>query len=91
MAPDAYSVEKINGVYPYFVKLLSVDEIKEEIASNPKNSLFHFHVGPNQEKAVGRCFEMIFDVDGNLYYFNSRLITNEDKDGFNMKDFKRIR
>lgn len=91
MAPDAYSVEKINSVYPHFVKLLTVKEIEAEIATNPKNTLFHFHVGPNQNNGVGKCFEMIFDVDGNLYYYNSRLITNENKDGFNMKDFKRIR
>lgn len=91
MAPDAYSVEKINTVYPYFVKLLSSSEIKEEIASNPKNALFHFHVGPNQDKGVGKCFEMIFDVEGNLYYYASRKITNENQDGFNLRDFKRIR
>jgi hypothetical protein len=91
MAPDAYSVEKINSVYPHFVKLLTTKEIENEIASNAKNTLFHFHVGPNQDKVVGKCFEMIFDVEGNLYYYRSRLITNENKDGFNMKDFKRIR
>jgi len=91
MAPDAYSPEKINTVYPYFVKLLSPSEIKEEIASNPKNALFHFHVGPNRDNVVGKCFEMIVDVNGNLYYYSSRLITNEHKDGFNMKDFKRIK
>jgi len=91
MAPDAYSVEKINTVYPYFVKLLSSSEIKEEIASNPKNALFHFHVGPNQDKGVGKCFEMIFDVNGNLHYYSSRRITNDNQDGFNMRDFRRIR
>jgi hypothetical protein len=90
MAPDAYSVEKINSVYPHFIKLLSVNEIEDEIAANAKNTLFHFHVGPNQNKAVGKCFEMIFDVEGNLYYYRSRMITNDNKDGFNMKDFKRI-
>ncbi|MFO8021691.1 MAG: hypothetical protein R6U65_04430 [Perlabentimonas sp.] len=91
MAPDAYSIEKINTVYPYYVKLLSSSEIKEQIESNPKNSLFHFHVGPNEDRGVGKCFEMIFDVEGNLYYYNSRRITNEHKDGFTLNDFKRIR
>jgi hypothetical protein len=90
MAPDAYSVEKINSVYPHFVKLLTVKEIEDEIATNAKNTLFHFHVGPNQDKEVGKCFEMIFDIDGNLYYYNSRKITNDNQDGFNIKDFKRI-
>ncbi|MDD2278803.1 MAG: hypothetical protein PHD06_09890 [Bacteroidales bacterium] len=91
MAPDAYSIDKINSIYPYFIKLLSSSEIQEEIASNPKNALFHFHVGPNQDQNVGKCFEMIFDVDGNLYYYHSRMITNADKDGFNISDFKRIK
>jgi hypothetical protein len=91
MAPDANSTDKINTIYPYFVKLLSSSEIKEEISVNPKNSLFHFHVGPNQDMGVGKCFEMIFDVDGNLYYYASRRITNENPDGFTLNDFKRIR
>jgi hypothetical protein len=90
MAPDAYSIDKINSVYPHFVKLLSVKEIEDEINANAKNTLFHFHVGPAQNKGVGKCFEMIFDMDGNLYYFRSRKITNDNQDGFNMKDFKRI-
>lgn len=91
MAPGAYSVEKINSVYPNFVKLLTTKEIQKEISENPNNALFHFHVGPNQDKGVGKCFEMIFDVKGNLYYYSSRRITNENKDGFTMKDFKKIR
>jgi hypothetical protein len=90
MAPDASSVEKINKVYPYYVKMLSSSQIKDEIVLNPNNALFHFHVGPNQNKGVGKCFEMIFDVNGNLYYYSYRKITNENVDGFNIRDFKRI-
>lgn len=91
MAPEASSIVKINNVYPNFVKLLSPSEIQEEIASNPKNALFHFHVGPNQNKGVGKCFEMIFDVNGKLHYYSSRKITNENPDGFTLKDFRQIR
>ena len=40
---------------------------------------------------AGKCFEMIFDVEGNLYYYNSRKITNDNEDGFNLKDFNHIR
>lgn len=91
MAPDAFSADKINSVYPYYVKLLTAPEIQVELAANPKNALFHFHVGPSQNRSAGKCFEMIFDVDGNLYYYNSRMITNKNPDGFNMKDFNRIK
>lgn len=91
MAPDANSPEKINAVYPYYVKLLTASEIQQELASNPSNALFHFHVGPTQNTGAGKCFDMIFDIDGNMYYYNSRKITNDNENGFNLKDFYSIR
>lgn len=91
MATNANSSEKINAVYPYYVKLLTPSEIQVELASNPSNALLQFHVGPTKETGSGKCFEMIFDVEGNLYYYNYRRVTNEDPDGFNLKNFKQIR
>ncbi len=90
MASTVNTQEKIKKVYPYNVKLLSASEIKEELASNPGNTLFHFHVGPAIDTGAGKCFEMIFDQEGNLYYYNFRKITNDNGDGFNMNDFKKI-
>jgi hypothetical protein len=83
--------ERIKTVYPYYVKLLTASEIQNEIAANPTNALMHFHVGPTENSGAGKCFEMIFDVEGNLYYYNSRKITNDNMDGFNLNDFKNIR
>jgi hypothetical protein len=91
MATNANSPEKIKTAYPYYVKLITAEEIQQELLSNPTNALFHFHVGPNKNTAAGKCFEMIFDLDGNLYYYNSRKITNDNEDGFNLKDFKLLR
>jgi hypothetical protein len=91
MASNANSPEKIKTGYPYYVKLATASEIQTELTSNPANSLFLFHVGPAKNSAAGKCFEMIFDVEGNLYYYNSRKITNDNEDGFNMKDFYAIR
>ncbi len=91
MASNVNSPEKIKTVYPYNVKLLALSEIQEELANNPANTLFHFHVGPPQDAGAGKCFEMIFDIEGNLYYYNSRKITNDNADGFNLKDFNNIK
>ena len=91
MATNVNSPEKIKSVYQYYVKLLTTDEIRDELTANPPNALFHFHVGPQKDAGAGKCFEMIFDNDGNMYYFNSRKITNDNPDGFNLKDFNRIR
>ena len=90
MAPNANSPEKIKVVSQYKVKLLSTSEIQKELSAGPANTLFHFHVGPPQDGGAGKCFEMLFDVDGNLYYFNFRKITNDNPDGFNLNDFNNI-
>lgn len=91
MALYVDSPERIKTVYPYYIKLLTSSEIKEELSTDPSNALLHFHVGPSENTGSGKCFEMIFDVEGNLYYYNSRKITNDNKNGFNLDDFKNIR
>jgi hypothetical protein len=91
MASNASTLEKIKTVYPSYVKLISTSEIETELSANPANTLFNFHVGPAQNTGAGKCFEMIFDVEGKLYYYNYRKITNDNEDGFNLKDFNRIR
>lgn len=90
MAWNADSPDKIKAVYPYYLKLLTISEIKEAISTNPANTLFMFHVGPQENEGAGKCFEMIFDVEGNLYYYNYRMITNDNEDGFNLKDFSNM-
>lgn len=91
MASNVNSPEKIKTVYAYNVKLLTTVEILEELATNQAQELFHFHVGPPLDTGAGKCFEMIFDQEGNLYYYNFRKITNDNPDGFNLKDFKNLR
>lgn len=91
MAPNADSPEKIKAVYPYKVKLFTTKEIQVELANNPTNTLFNLHVGPPPDAGAGKCFEMIFDMAGNMYYYNSRKITNDNADGFNLNDFNNIK
>jgi hypothetical protein len=90
MAPDANSLTKIETIFPYVVKLIAAEELTKEIATGQPNTLFHFHVGPPQDAGAGKCFEMIFDSEGNLYYYHLRKITNDNPDGFNLKDFNNI-
>jgi hypothetical protein len=90
MASNVNSPSKIKKVYPYNIIMLSASEILHELTTNPTNTVFHFHVGPPKDAGAGKCFEMIFDQEGNLYYYNFRRITNDNGDGFNLKDFKNI-
>jgi hypothetical protein len=91
LAGNADSPEKINTVYPYYIKILSSAEILKELVIDQKNTLILFHVGPSSDAGAGKCFEMIFDTEGNLCYYNYRMVTNDNEDGFNLNDFKHIR
>ena len=90
MAPNADSPEKIKAAYPYNFKLLTIPQIQEELTAGSTGKFFHFHVGPAKDAGSGKCFDMLFDSEGNLYYFNFRKITNDNPDGFNLNDFKNI-
>jgi len=85
------SPEKINAIIPNKVKLLNPEDIQKEMTANTADALIHFHVGPPQDAGAGRCFEMLFDTDGNLYYYNFRKITNDNPDGLNLNDFNNIK
>lgn len=91
IASTVDSPEKIKIVIPNKVELLTTTEIQKEIATNTTDILIHFHVGPPQDEGAGRCFEMLFNSDGNLYYYNFRKITNDNPDGFNLNDLKNIK
>ena len=91
MAANADSPEKIKAVSEYKVKLLTIEEIQKEIETNQLNTLYHFHIGPPKDAGAGKCFEMLFDIEGNLYYYNFRKITNDNPDGFNLNDFINIK
>lgn len=91
IASTVDSPEKIKIVIPNKVELLTTTEIQKKIATNTTDILIHFHVGPPQDAGVGRCFEMLFNSDGNLYYYNFRKITNDNPDGFNLNDLKNIK
>jgi hypothetical protein len=91
MAENANSPEKILTVYPYYVKLLSSTEILKELSPSPPNTMFEFHVGPPKNTGAGQSFDMIFDVEGNLYYYAERKVTNENGDGFNLNNFYSIK
>ncbi len=91
LAEDANSEEKIKKIYPYPFRLMTSSEIQKTLESNPANTVFNLHVGPVDDEPAGSCFEMIFDPDGNLYYYQYRPITNINKDGFNLANFEEIK
>lgn len=91
MAPDVNTASAIKEVYPYHFRLLTTEEMLTELENPEENTLFLHHVGPQEDGVAGQCFELIFTPDGELYYYNKRVVTNEDPDGFRKWDLRRIR
>ncbi|MEX0987416.1 MAG: hypothetical protein WD052_08065 [Bacteroidales bacterium] len=91
LAEEISTLYKVREVYPNYVEVLSTEKMEERLSLEPENTVFLHHVGPDNKSGAGKCFEMIFDVEGNLYYYNYRQITNAVEDGFTKKDLKKIR
>lgn len=91
MAEAFNTPEKIATVCSNKVKLVAAADMVKELAAAKSGTLFHFHVGPLPEAPAGRCYEMLFDSDGNLWYYNFRKVTNGNPDGFNASDFNSIK
>jgi len=91
MTPDMNTLFKVKDVYPNYVKFVTLEELEETLEKDEENVLYLHHVGPEGNDGAGRCFEMIFDPQGELYYYNYREVTNENKDGFSKKDLRKIR
>lgn len=91
MAEEVNTLSKIKNAYPFYVRLVTLPEMEKILSGSPENTLLLYHVGPAGNDNAGRCFEMIFTPEGELYYYNYRDITNEKDDGFTKIDLRRIR
>ncbi len=91
LAPEVSTANAIKDVYPFHFRIISAEEMMEELQEPEENTLFLHHVGPHEEGVAGQCFELIFTPEGELYYYNKRDVTNEDPDGFTKWDLRRIR
>lgn len=91
LAPEINSLYKVKDAYPFYVEVISQTQLEDRISEQPKNTLFLLHVGPEGEERSGKCFEMVFSTDGELYYYRARDITNEDPDGLTGRDLKKMR
>lgn len=91
MALEVNTLSKIKDAYPFYVRLVTLDGMDKILSGSPENILFLYHVGPDGDDHAGRCFEMIFTPEGELFYYNYRDITNAKEDGFTKRDLRKIR
>jgi hypothetical protein len=81
----------IRVVYPYDVKIVEPEEIKELIMAGDENAVFLHKVGPEGRQMNARVYKILIGAaDGKFYYFDYHKANAKNPDAFLEKDFKKL-
>lgn len=85
------SEARIRQVYPYAVKIVEPEEIKELIMAGDENAVFLHKVGPEGKKMNARVYKILIGAaDGKFYYFDYHKVNTKNPDAFLESDFKKL-
>jgi len=85
------SEARIRQVYPYEVKIVEPEEIKELIMAGDENAVFLHKVGPEGKKMNARVYKILIGAaDGKFYYFDYHKVNSKKPDAFLESDFKKL-
>jgi len=85
------SVARIAQVYPYEVKIVEPEVIKELIMAGDENAVFLHKVGPEGKKMNARVYKILIGAtDGKFYYFDYHKVNQKKPDAFLESDFKKL-
>lgn len=85
------SEARIRQVYPYDVKIVEPEEIKELIMAGDENAVFLHKVGPEGKKMNARVYKILIGAaDGKFYYFDYHKVNLKKPDAFLESDFKKL-
>lgn len=88
---EVNSVSKIKSVYPYEVKIVDQETVKEVIMSKDKDAVVLYKVGPQGKKMNARVYKMLVGVsDAKFYYFDYHKVNAKNPDAFLASDFKKL-
>lgn len=82
---------RIKQVYPYSVKIVEPEEIKELIMAGDENAVFLHKVGPEGKDMNARVYKILIGAaDGKFYYFDYHKVSSKRPDAFLESDFKKL-
>lgn len=85
------SEAKIKKVYPYDVKIVSTDKIKELIMEKDENAVFLHKVGPEGKKMNARVYKILIGAaEAKFYYFDYHKVSSKNPDAFLESDLKKL-
>jgi hypothetical protein len=91
LSPEINTIEKIAEYYPYKIRIVSEDEIKQAIKEKFENVVVLHSVGPGTSEDAGRCYKMLFGADDSqMYFYNYHTINPKRPVGLLSRDLKRL-
>jgi hypothetical protein len=85
------SEAKIREVYPYQVKIVDRDEIKDLIMAGDPDAVFLHKVGPEGKNLEARVYKILIGAsDARFYYYDYHKVTDKNPDAFLKNDFERL-
>ena len=91
IARDISSEAKIKAFYPYEVKIVDREAIKELIMNEDENAVILHKVGPEGKKLNARVYKILIGVtDAKFYYFDYHKVNSKKPDAFLSNDLKKL-
>ncbi len=93
LSPEVNTIEKIQAVYPYKVRMVSPDDIAAAIAADRQDVAFLHKIGPQGGTRTGRgkCWKFIVSAyDGRVLFSSSHDADRQNPDAFLKADFARM-
>lgn len=85
------SEAKLRKIYPYDVKIVTPEEIKELIMSRDENAVFLHKVGPEGKKMNARVYKILIGAaEAKFYYFDYHKVSSKRPDAFLEEDLKKL-
>ncbi len=85
------TVAKIRSVYPFRVKIVDRDAVKDLIMAKDEDAVVLYKVGPEGKKLNARVYKTLVGVaDAKFYYFEYHKVNAKKPDAFLASDFKKL-
>jgi hypothetical protein len=92
LCPELQSLEDIRKHYPYAVRIVENEDIKDAILEKKKGIAMLYRIGPDGIiKANTKCWKVILRVeDGKPLYYSSDRVKDASGDGLLPQDFRKL-
>jgi hypothetical protein len=85
------SEAKIKAIYPYDVRIVDREEIKDLIMKGDEDAVFLHKVGPEGKKMEARVYKILIGAaDAKFYYYEYHKASDKNPDAFLASDLKRL-